>query len=104
MPALPIVPAIQQVKALLLLNLCVLAIILGKSYLPTSSPRLTVLDLVAAFTLTRYLSASLYGISPIDPLPFIAASVLIITVALLGSYLPARRAANLDPVVALRQD
>ncbi len=54
--------------------------------------------------LMRMLSALLYGVSPLDPLSFALASLGWLAVAMLASYLPARRAMQVDPVVALRWD
>jgi putative ABC transport system permease protein len=51
---------------------------------------------------TRSLATMLYEISPIDPLTFIAVALLLAVVALLACYMPARRAASVDPMVALR--
>ena len=61
-----------------------------------------VLGLGAAFGLTRYLSASLFGVAPTDPVTFIVVVSVLLTAAASACYLPARRAARVDPVVALR--
>lgn len=58
----------------------------------------------AALGLTCLMASSLYGVKPNDPLTFIAVSILVIGVALLASYIPARRAANIDPMAALREE
>jgi putative ABC transport system permease protein len=55
-------------------------------------------------SLTRLLSGMLYGVRPLDPIVLAGVSLLLATVALLASYLPARRAARIDPIVALRCD
>jgi ABC-type antimicrobial peptide transport system permease subunit len=60
------------------------------------------LGLVASFGLTRLMSALLFGVSPVDPVTFASVSVTLAAIALLASYLPARRAAGLDPTEALR--
>ena len=60
------------------------------------------LGLLAAFGLTRLMSALLFGVSPVDPITFAAVSLALAAVALLASYLPARRAAAMAPTEALR--
>jgi putative ABC transport system permease protein len=60
------------------------------------------IGLVSAFGVTRVITSSLYGVTARDPLVFVAVPLLLTVVALLGVWLPARRASQVDPVVALR--
>ncbi len=58
----------------------------------------------AAVGATRYLAAMLFGLTPLDPATFAAASLLFVVVALIASFVPARRATMVDPLVALRTE
>jgi putative ABC transport system permease protein len=60
--------------------------------------------IAGALALTRFLTSLLYGIKPRDPMTFIAVSVVLIGVALIASYIPARRAVTIDPMRALRHE
>ena len=60
------------------------------------------LGVAGAIGLTRFLSSYLYEVSPTDPATYVIVPVMIAAVALLACYIPARRAAKIDPMVALR--
>jgi putative ABC transport system permease protein len=70
--------------------------------------RLTVLGIAlgvaGALALTRLMRSLLFEVSPQDPATFVAAAAFLLLVGLLASYLPARRAAMVDPAVALRTE
>ncbi|HEX7955823.1 MAG TPA: ADOP family duplicated permease, partial [Pyrinomonadaceae bacterium] len=63
-----------------------------------------VLGLAGAFLLTRALARLLVGIGPTDPVTFVGVPLLLFAVALLACYIPARRAARVNPLIALRHD
>jgi putative ABC transport system permease protein len=64
----------------------------------------TLAGLVLALVLARILKSMIYGVSPADPLTFASVGLLVLVVALVASYLPARRAAGADPMRALRAE
>jgi putative ABC transport system permease protein len=60
--------------------------------------------IAGSVAITRVLSGFLFGIKPMDPITFLAVPLLLATVALLASYIPARRATKVDPMIALRYE
>lgn len=80
----------------------VLRLVVGQGF------RLVVIGLAVgiagALALTRFVASLLFEVRPADPLTFAAVSVLLATIALLAAYIPARRAAKVDPIVALRHE
>src|SRR5438045_8307660 len=63
-----------------------------------------VVGVLIALAVTRLLTALLYGVGASDPMTFVGVVALLAVVSLVASYLPARRAAKLGPVVALRSE
>jgi putative ABC transport system permease protein len=61
-----------------------------------------IVGIASAFGLARVMTTFLFGVTPRDPLVFIAVPLVLAGVAWLGVWLPARRAARVDPVIALR--
>jgi ABC-type antimicrobial peptide transport system permease subunit len=62
------------------------------------------LGLAGSFLLTRWLSSSVFGVTPNDPLTFILVALLLIVISFLACYLPARRATQVDPSTVLRSE
>jgi putative ABC transport system permease protein len=80
----------------------VMRLVLGQAAVTTGIGVL--LGVVGSFILMRFLQSMLYEISAADPLTFAGVALLLIGVALLAAYLPARRATKVDPIVALRYE
>ena len=81
-------------------RLDILQMVAGKGLLLTAIG--AVIGACVAFWLTSYLRSFLYGVHGIDLLTFAIVAILFLAVALVGGYLPARRAMNVDPIVAIR--
>jgi len=80
----------------------VLKLIVGQGVVLTLAG--LVIGLVASYGLTRLMSSLLFGVGSTDPWTFTGVAVLLLCVAAVACYLPARRAMNVDPLVGLRQD
>jgi ABC-type antimicrobial peptide transport system permease subunit len=62
------------------------------------------LGTAAAAAIARTIASQLYGLSPGDPIAFAGTALILAAVAMLAAYIPARRAAAVDPVIALRAE
>jgi putative ABC transport system permease protein len=62
------------------------------------------IGLFGSLVFTRMMRGLLFGVRPIDPFTFVAIPMLLVLVALLASYIPARRATRVDPTVSLRSE
>jgi putative ABC transport system permease protein len=63
-----------------------------------------VIGLGAAFALARWMETMLFGVRPTDPMTFAGIALLLIFIALLACWIPARRATRVDPMTALRRE
>ncbi len=63
-----------------------------------------VLGVIASWGLARSVRSLLFGVTYGDPLTFVAAALVLMTIAILAGYLPARRASRIDPMICLRAD
>ena len=63
-----------------------------------------VLGLLGAMALSTFLGSLLYDVSAVDPVAFLGTAAILLLVALIANYIPARRGARVDPMVALRTE
>ena len=80
----------------------VLELVAGQAFKPTLMG--VAIGIVGALALTRFLSSLLFVVKPTDPATFVGVALLLTLVALLATYIPARRATKVDPMVALRHE
>jgi putative ABC transport system permease protein len=80
----------------------VLKLVVGEAFRVTLTG--VALGTLSALGLTRYLKSLIYAVRPTDPLTFASVAAMLLLVALLASYIPARRAMDVDPMVALRYE
>jgi putative ABC transport system permease protein len=78
----------------------ILRLVIGQALVLTATG--VAIGLTGAFALTRVMSSLLYGVSNTDGFTFVVTPLLLGSVALLASYIPARRASRVDPIIALR--
>jgi predicted lysophospholipase L1 biosynthesis ABC-type transport system permease subunit len=77
-------------------------LVLGQSFMLVVAG--LVLGMLASLALTRLMNGFLYGVTATDPLTFVGVGLILIAVALLAGYVPARRAATVDPLMAIRHE
>jgi predicted permease len=80
----------------------VLRLVVSEGFRPILSG--VVIGIIVSAGVSRALSATLFGLSPLDPVSFAGVSLLLIAIALVATWLPARRATEVDPMVALRYE
>jgi putative ABC transport system permease protein len=80
----------------------VLRLVMSEGFRPILSGVL--IGIIVSAGVSRALSATLFGLSVLDPVSFAGVSLLLIAIALLATWLPARRATQVDPMVALRYE
>jgi putative ABC transport system permease protein len=80
----------------------VVKLIVGRGMLLTATG--VIPGVAGALGLTRFLSGFLFGVQPADPYTFVVVSAFLFAAALAASYIPARRATKVDPIVALRYE
>ena len=77
-------------------------LVLGQTLTPTLIG--VAVGIGAAVLLTRLAASMMYGVTPLDPWTFAVAVAVLVTVALTATWMPARRASRIDPIVALRYE
>jgi putative ABC transport system permease protein len=80
----------------------VLNMIIGQGFQLTAIS--IALGLIGAFALTRLMKGFLFGVTATDPMTYIAVTTLLMAIAMLACFIPARRATKVDPVIALRSE